>query len=699
MTRTGKISLSVALLLALLFAACSFATGFAPVASVSYAEEATPTDAVTASEWGGIDADTLWYMASDELNLAGLKQYVSQYMLPALRAANAEPVIIAVIDTGINKSNGLFDDVLLRDDGGNVRGYCAYYAAFNKSPTAEQLGAFEDETADYHGTRVASIMAVMIKELGLEDYIKLYPVKASYPKEIADTMTEDKNTPNVNKFASASLVEAVNHAVSDEVGADVVNMSMCATGWESNTAMIEALQEAVTKATVVAAAGNDAISSNDKKYYPAAYDGVVGVMASADNSTYHSTTNYGSVYDIFAPGENIMTSSVNGIFVQNSENSGTSLAAPMVSVAAALLKLRFRADRAATGEAMPRATVLTRLITTLNEGDPTVKAKDGISYKRLEILNLISADYSDFVGEYMPVDGLKLSAKTYGGTAIDIAKETALTKCTLRENGKSSVIFTANTTPYGDTDPVYDGQIVWTLQRYTETKGEDDKTEQTLVSSVTVGSGKTLEYLFEEEGIFKVFASISVDGQVYTTESAAFRVSYASPLYDRMYIVPTDYIDSADYVSGKNASIPRACDLYGKGGITLTITTLEDVAPKTVTWYVNGEIAAQYIPAEGASSMDCAFGFTPSDGFGEYRITAVYDGGTVNGTFTVNFRSYAEHPNMIPVWCALGIWVVQFAVIGICIYRKHREKKAAHAAAEAPETADDTKSTSPIRKK
>lgn len=697
MTRTGKLRLSVAFTLAVLLAVCAFAAGFAPVAPTAYAEQSATEDAVTAAEWGGIDADTLWYMASDELNLAGLKQYVAQYMLPALQAADAEPVIIAVIDTGINKNNGLFDDLLLRDANGNVRGYCSYYAAFNKSPTAEQLGAFEDETADYHGTRVASIMAVMIKELGLEDYIKLYPVKASYPKEIADDMTEDKDTPNVNKFASASLVEAVNRAVGDEVGADVVNMSMCATGWENNTAMIEAVQEAVTKATVVAAAGNDATSSNSKKYYPAAYDGVVGVMASADNATYHSTTNYGSAYDLFAPGENIMTSSVNGTFVQNSENSGTSLAAPMVSVAAALLKLRFRADRAATGEAMPRATVLTRLLTTLNEGDPTVQAKDGISYKRLEILNLISADYSDFEGEYLPVDGLKLSAKTYGGSAIDLTKETALTKCTLRENGRSSVTFIANTTPYGDTDPVHDADIVWTLQRYTETK-DDDKTVQTLVSSVTAGKGKTLEYLFEEEGIFKVFASLTVDGQTYTTETAAFRISYASPLYDRMYIVPEDYVGSTDYVSGRNTSIPRSYDLYGKGGITLTITTLEDVAPKTVTWYVNGEIAAQFIPPAGASDMDYAFEFTPDEGFGEYKIVAVYDGGTVNGTFTVNFRSYAEHPNMIPVWCALGIWVVQFAVIGACIVRKRRQK-AVRATATSDAAASDDNPPSPIRKK
>lgn len=701
MQNITKLKFNITVLLALLCVLTLVAAGFCAGAAVPVAEaSAAVPEAVTAGEYGDYNADDLWYFHPDEINLAELREYVSSYILPALRANNVEPVVIAVIDTGINLDNSLFDDVLLRDSTGKILGYSSYYPSSGQSYTSEQTGDFEDETTDYHGTRVASIMAVFIKELGLEEFIKIYPVRASFPSEIADADEKDEKTRN--GFTIASINEAIKHAVSDEVGADVVNLSLCSTpstasAWANNSTLVQTVAEAVSKSTVVAAAGNDTANSDKTKYYPAAYDGVVGVMASAEGNKVHKTTNYGSAYDLFAPGESIMTTSLDGTYVQNYEQSGTSMAAPFVSVGAALLKLRFYADRAASGEALPRATVLTRLLTTLEEGDKTVQAQDGKNYKKMNLLELVRADYSDFEGEYMPVNGLDITATDSAGKSLNLANTTELTVRTIRQNGQSRVNFSAITRPYGDTDPAINELIEWYLVEFEEVKDESGKvTGENIISTEKVANGKDFSLLFDREGKFRVYAKLVSGDKEYVTAEAEFNVKYSELYGSQAYIVPADYIASDDYVSGRGGNVPYTSDLYGKDGITLTVTSLEDVKPDTISWYVNGKLAAQYNPVEGATKMNYSFTFTP-DKFGTYEITAKFGDRTIFGSYTVEYKSYAQHPAFVPVWCAIAVWIVQFAVIGACIASKRKQKKAAAVVSADEAKVEEPKS--PIRKK
>lgn len=85
---------------------------------------------------------------------------------------------------------------------------------------------------------------------------------------------------------------------------------------------------------VVAAAGND---NRDSIFYPAGYVGVLSVAATDQNDIKLTTSNYGSYIDISAPGGSIFTTGPNGY----STNSGTSMAASVVSGGAALLKSQF----------------------------------------------------------------------------------------------------------------------------------------------------------------------------------------------------------------------------------------------------------------------------------------------------------------------------------------------------------------------
>lgn len=86
---------------------------------------------------------------------------------------------------------------------------------------------------------------------------------------------------------------------------------------------------------VVAAVGNN---DNDTLFYPAAYDGVLSVAASEQSDFKKNNSNYGYYVDISAPGEAMFTTGSAGSF---GLNGGTSMAAPVVSGGAALVKAQF----------------------------------------------------------------------------------------------------------------------------------------------------------------------------------------------------------------------------------------------------------------------------------------------------------------------------------------------------------------------
>ena len=119
--------LLIAAVCALLLAAClpfAFAEGTASAEG--------GVQAVTATAYGSLDTDDLWYFAEGELDLDGLKAYVEKSILPVLRANSVEPVVIAVVDTGLDRNNSLFaagehgSELLLRDTDQNLLGYKHY---------------------------------------------------------------------------------------------------------------------------------------------------------------------------------------------------------------------------------------------------------------------------------------------------------------------------------------------------------------------------------------------------------------------------------------------------------------------------------------------------------------------------------------------------------------------------------------------
>ena len=214
-----------------------------------------------ADTYGGTEYSSLWY--ADSLHVAEAKQVVSTWNLQGI-----SPIIIACVDTGINEKHELFSKTLTRKADGTLLGYNSYAAA---NEIEKDLGKLTDENS-LHGTNVAGIMAMLILELGLEDYIKIYPIKA--------------NTPNSNEFSVDSVVEAINWASGDSIKADVINLSLAieasATKNKSwyldDKGLLTAIENASKNSVLVAAAGNKSTDSDAALFYPAAHDGVLSVM-------------------------------------------------------------------------------------------------------------------------------------------------------------------------------------------------------------------------------------------------------------------------------------------------------------------------------------------------------------------------------------------------------------------------------------
>jgi thermitase len=137
-----------------------------------------------------------------------------------------------------------------------------------------------------------------------------------------------------------AIVQALAQAITD--GAKVINMSL--GGPDYSRSLDDAVQNAWNAGLViVAAAGNDGTTV---PFYPAALDNVISVAAFDEDGNRAPFSNYGSWVDISAPGNVIMStyplaacaaSGVPGNSGCYTWLSGTSMAAPHVSGAAALV--------------------------------------------------------------------------------------------------------------------------------------------------------------------------------------------------------------------------------------------------------------------------------------------------------------------------------------------------------------------------
>ena len=187
-----------------------------------------------------------------------------------------------------------------------------------------------------HGTHIAGVIASAINGVGTSGVthskIKIMPMKAARKKFKGYTVN--------GKLTSELMASAVMYALRN--GAQVVNLSLGYPKVVVSPKVKATFDYAIKRGLViVAAAGNN---NKNKPVFPCNFPGVICVGAMDATGEKLSSSNFGHKVDIYAPGENIISTiptgleskiiRVNGYDARN----GTSHAAPYVAGLAALIK-------------------------------------------------------------------------------------------------------------------------------------------------------------------------------------------------------------------------------------------------------------------------------------------------------------------------------------------------------------------------
>ncbi len=268
-----------------------------------------------------VEFDEILYLEEpDDEEIALLATSISTWGATKVKSAEAintlnkskisqKETVVAVIDTGVEQSHDCF-----KDSNGKTRVLSNRPNDIVPYPNAKG----EDK---WHGTHVAGIIA-----MNTPDNIKIKPYNYFY--------YYFNDLPNKPVGTKTSLSDEIEQAIANEV--DVINMSLYQeiTNKDKGDVVSQAIDDAVEAGIpVVVCAGNN--NKDASGYYPAAFDSVITVAASTSSNGIRSTSNYGECVDITAPGQSIY-SAVPGNTYEN--HSGTSMATPYVSAAAAILK-------------------------------------------------------------------------------------------------------------------------------------------------------------------------------------------------------------------------------------------------------------------------------------------------------------------------------------------------------------------------
>lgn len=275
--------------------------------------------------------------------------FPAQWGLETIRApeaweitTGAQEIPVAVIDTGIDyrhpdlqgqiwindaedvNHNGQLDsmDINLIDDDGN--GFVDDVAGWDFTDTAIFIDNGDHTRRDNdpmdengHGTAIAGI-------IGARTNNRIGVAGVAFGSKIMNLRAGTSFGFLEEDDVAAAIVYAVRN------GARVINMSF------GDVVVSPMLRDVVRwahaqGAVLVASSGN---SASDTPHYPSGFAETISVGAITDALRQASFSNFGITLDLVAPGHEIWTTSLGGEY---SRFSGTSVAAPFVSAAAALL--------------------------------------------------------------------------------------------------------------------------------------------------------------------------------------------------------------------------------------------------------------------------------------------------------------------------------------------------------------------------
>lgn len=303
----------------------------------NYVRRATamPNDTRYSSQWhhntdaGGVRSETAWNTQT-----------------------GSEDVVVAVIDSGVDTDHeDLADNMWLNpgetpgngiddDNNGFVDDVYGYdFVDNDPDPNPAPDGVDNDDyagadTSVEHGTHVAGI-------IGATGNNAAGVAGVSWDVSImAIRVLNDEGS-----GSDSDIVGGIEYAA--ENGADIINLSL--GGYGESSILQDAIEAAANEGVlVIAAAGNDAVSIDSNAFYPACYDNYVTAVSSTGATGLASSfSNFANgddcVVDIAGPGELIYSTLYSddaefGFTTDYGYMTGTSMATPVVSGVAALLK-------------------------------------------------------------------------------------------------------------------------------------------------------------------------------------------------------------------------------------------------------------------------------------------------------------------------------------------------------------------------
>ena len=280
-----------------------------------------------------------WWMWSADISTVGSIQVQA---VPGIDIGLAEAwglydggsrdVVVALVDTGIDYTH---EDLAGRiwtnvdeipgngiDDDGNGYVDDVYGWNFYSDTNDVYVG-----TEDAHGTHGAGTIAANadngtgIAGIVQSDRVKVMAVKALGGSDGSGT--------------TASIIQAIQYAEAN--GAQICNLSLGSS--QNDPALYRTM--ASSDMLFVVAAGNDGTDLETSPSYPASYDldNVISVANIRYDGELDPTSSYGAAsVDLAAPGSYILSTTPGGTY---SYMTGTSMAAPMVSAAAAMVYSAF----------------------------------------------------------------------------------------------------------------------------------------------------------------------------------------------------------------------------------------------------------------------------------------------------------------------------------------------------------------------
>lgn len=250
----------------------------------------------------------------------------------------SEQVIVAVVDSGILLLEDLQNNIFINeneipgngidnDGNGFIDDYMGYDFVDAPGMSHVAIGDYLDRDPDptdenFHGTHVSGIIAADTNNYtgiaGTAWNVKILPIRAGFKTTGGGGFLEDDD-------AAAAMLYAAN------MGAHIIN---CSWG-DANFSQIikDAVDYCVERGVVIVAAAGNSPGVNIN--YPARFNNTIAVGAVDNQKRLAGFSSYGPELDIVAPGVNILST-----FNENQNYfrmSGTSMAAPFVSGAVALL--------------------------------------------------------------------------------------------------------------------------------------------------------------------------------------------------------------------------------------------------------------------------------------------------------------------------------------------------------------------------